>query len=359
VVGGGFGYLRTASQSLVATELTPLRSPPFPPGTEGLRVTNGSTTGNLYTAAVLLAKRFGKHDKSSLGVSVERIFSANGLTESIAETSGALSWDQQLSSRSLVHRSRITVGIKHDFHGVKFGAFYRYGVGSGKEFDRSRLVNGVAQPNDITKSRGTTSELGFRIRGFFSPRFYYGAEASFFLGQTRESIRRSVITDSTQRDHTFRSTLGFGLGYVVSPRTILSFDIAGGMVDLRQTRIEDLTHHTLETEKARGRFLSLHAAIQIDVWRNAFLSASILSIMQSHNSFMTFFPDRFGRTLNAEGVPSVGGSSKDLFTDIYSNYGAGWRLRPNVIFQYILSTDYGQTDIRHTFLLRYTIGGKK
>ena len=47
-----------------------------------------------------------------------------------------------------------------------------------------------------------------------------------------------------------------------------------------------------------------------------------------------------------------------LYTDIYSNYGIGYRFTPNLVFQYIFSTDYGQTRPRHSFLLRYTFDFK-
>jgi FecR protein len=355
VVGGSFGYVRNGLQSLTAEENVQLSSPPFPPDTDGFRSTTGTTSGNLFSGSFIFARRFGSRDQTSVGFSIERLFSVGKLNESIIERDeDGIVRSQQIASRSSVNRTRFTFGVKHDFGTIKFGAFYRYGASSGSNIDSFRSINGVIQPNNVSNSKGTTSEIGLRLRGAFSRRLFYGAEATLLFGETRENLRRVVIVDSTERDRANRATLGFGLGYILRPHTILSFDAAGGLIRTNQRRTENLTGNLLETERARARFLSLHAAVQTDVWRNLFVSASILSLTQSRRADTTFFPDRFGRILNADGVFEANGRTKDFYTDIYSNYGIGWRFKPNFVFQYILTTDYGQTSPRHTFLLRYT-----
>ena len=355
VVGGSFGYVRSGLQSLTAEENVQLSSPPFPPDTDGFRSTNGTTSGNLFSGSFIFARRFGSRDQTSVGFSVERLFSVGKLNESITERDeDGIVRNQQIASRSSVNRTRFTFGAKHDFGTVKFGAFYRYGTSAGSNIDLFRFIDGLAQTNNVSKSKGTTSEIGFRLRGAISRRLFYGAEATLLFGETRENLRRSVIVDSTERDRANRATLGFGLGYILRPRTIFSFDAAGGLIRTNQRRTEDLTGNLLESERARARFLSLHAAVQTDVWRNLFVSASILSLTQSRRADTAFFSDRFGRILNTEGIFEENGRTKDFYTDIYSNYGIGWRFKRNFVFQYILTTDYGQTSPRHTFLLRYT-----
>ncbi len=354
VFGGSFGYVRNGLQSLTAEENVALRSPPFPPETNGLRSTTGTTSGNLFNGSFIFARRFGNRDQTSVGFSVERLFSVGKLNENITQRDSNLILNEQIASRSSVNRTRFTFGIKHDFGTIKFGAFYRYGASAGSNIDSFRSINGVIQPNNVNNSKGTTSEIGLRLRGAFSRHLFYGAEATLLFGETRENLRRSVIVDSTERSRANRATLGFGVGYILRPRTILSFDAAGGLIRTNQRRTEDLTGNLLESERARARFLSLHAAVQTDVWRNFFVSASILSLTQSRRADTSFFADRFGRILNAEGIFEENGRTKDFYTDIYSNYGIGWRLKRNFVFQYILTTDYGQTSLRHTFLLRYT-----
>ncbi|MEP6900366.1 MAG: FecR family protein [Actinomycetota bacterium] len=354
VVGGSFGYVRNGLQSLTVDENSALTTPPFPAGTEGFRTTTGATGGNLFNGSFIFARRFGKRDQTSVGFSIERLFSLGNLTEGISERDDSgLVLNEQIASRSAVNRTRFTVGVKHDFGSFRFGAFYRFGTSAGSNIDRFRFINGVIQPNNVSKSKGNTSEIGFRLRGAISRRLFYGAEATLLFGRTRENLLRSLIVDSTERDRATRATLGFGLGYVWRPRTILSFDAAGGLIRTNQRRTEDFTGNLLETEHVQSRFLSLHAAVQTDVWRNLFVSASILSLTQSRRADTSFFADRFGRILNTEGIFEADGRTTDFYTDIYSNYGVGWRFKPNFVFQYILTTDYGQSAPRHTFLLRY------
>ncbi len=361
VIGGSFGYVRNGLQSLTVNENGALNSPPFPVGTDGFISTKGTTSNNLFSSSFIFARRFGSRDQTSVGFSIERLFSRGNLNETLTQTDeNGLNFTQQVASRSSVNRTRLTFGIKHDFGSMKFGAFYRYGASAGSNTDRLRIINGVTQPNDFISSKGKTAEFGFRLRGAFSKRLFYGAEGTFLFGRVNEIYRRSTIVNSTENDRTNRATLGFGLGYVFRPRTIFSFDVAGGLIKTNQRRIEDFTGNPLETERGWARFLSFHAALQTDVWRNFFASASILSLTNSRTADKTFFPDRFGRILNTDGLFEPSGQTKDFYTDIYSNYGIGYRLKPNLIFQYILTTDYGQTSPRHTFLLRYTFDfGKK
>jgi hypothetical protein len=157
-----------------------------------------------------------------------------------------------------------------------------------------------------------------------------------------------------------RATLGFGLGYALRPRTIFSFDVAGGIARINDARHEDATGNLLETERKKAFFLSLHAAVQADVWRRLFVSGSMLSITQSHVADLTLYPDRFGRRLTDDGMFELNGRTRDRFTDYFSNFGIGWRFNRSFLAEYIFSTDFGQTSPRHTLFLRYTFsrGGK-
>lgn len=355
VIGGSSGYVRNGLQSLSVNENFELISPPFPIGTFGFRSTTGATNGSLFSGSLIFARRFGSRDQTSVGFKVERLFSRGNLNESnFQRDASGLTYNQQISSHSSVNRTRFTFGVKHDFGSIKFGAYYRFGNNTGSNIDRLRSVNGLTQPGDIIRSKSNTSEFGFRFRGAFSRRWFYGAEGTLLFGSVRETLHRSVIVDSTERDHTTRATLGFGLGYIMRPRTVFSFDVAAGLITTNQRRTEDSTGNILETERARARFVSLHAAVQTDIWKNIFASASILSLTNSRMSDTAFYPDRFGRILDADGIFAPNARTKDFYTDIYSNYGVGYRFKPNLIFQYLLTTDYGQTSLRHTFLLRYT-----
>ena len=100
-------------------------------------------------------------------------------------------------------------------------------------------------------------------------------------------------------------------------------------------------------------FLSAHVALQTDIWRRMFASASLLSLTQASQSQLmagsTEPPPRsFGRD-----VPNR--ISRNHFTDYFSDFGIGWRFSSHFLAQYIWSTDYGLTSPRHTLLLRYNL----
>ena len=119
---------------------------------------------------------------------------------------------------------------------MRFGAFYRFGVSSGTDAVRLRFAGGIAQPLDFVRNKGKSSEFGFRLRGAFSRRLFYGAEGSLLLSDTRERLRSEVPENSTENARANRAALGFGLGYVLRPRTIFSFDITGGLINSKQRR---------------------------------------------------------------------------------------------------------------------------
>src|SRR5207247_7995017 len=112
---------------------------------------------------------------------------------------------------------------------------------------------------------GHFSESGLRLRGSFTRRLFYGVEGSYLFSDSNGRTKRSRVVDSNTFASTTRTTLGFGLGYMANRRTIFSFDVAGGVVRVPETRRERATGNLLEEEKKRAFFLSLHGAVQADV----------------------------------------------------------------------------------------------
>jgi hypothetical protein len=183
--------------------------------------------------------------------------------------------------------------------------------------------------------------VGFRLRGAISRRFFYGAKGNLLFGQSREEFQRDARVDFKQNSATTSGTIGFGFGYFLRSRTVFSFDLSGGFIKVDRNENEVSLGNLLERGNRRTLFISPHAAVQTDVWRNLFVSASIQTVNQSRTVDERLFPNRLTRT-------------RDSFTDVYSNYGIGWRFKPNFIFQYIVTTDYGKTAPRHAFHFRYT-----
>ena len=362
VVGGSVAFSRDGIQSFSLDEGVTLTSPPFPPATTGSQATGGTTSNTFFTASLVAARRFGTTGRTSVGVGLDFLSQRGSLLELTTQSDGSrLMRRERIESRSQVERTRFTVGLARDI-GVssKLGVFYRYGYTSANDRNRIRTLDGVPLPLELKGATGSSSEIGMRLRGPLTRRLFYGAEASVLFGRSGESLRRAVIVDSNERSRATRATLGFGVGYALRPRTVFSFDVSGGLARTRGLRREDATSNVLEEERQTSRFLSLHAALQADVWRRLFVSSSVLSVTQSRVTDFNLFPDRFGRLLTSDGVFLPDGRSRDRFTDYFSNFGVGWRFNPHFLAEYILSTDFGQTSPRHTLLLRYTfnLGGK-
>jgi hypothetical protein len=222
-------------------------------------------------------------------------------------------------------------------------------------------LDGVSLPLEQIAETGNSSEIGLRFRSFITRRLFYGVEGNLLIGKGKESISHAGVLDSKERSRTTNATLGFGLGYALRPRTVFSFDVTGGLVRNRSMLYENATGSLLESERKRVYFLSLHAAVQTDVWRGLFVSGSILSLAQSNVTDLAIFSDSVGRPSISNGVFPSYARTRYRVTDYSTNLGIGWRFTPNFLAQYIFSTDFRQTSsARHIILLRYTFNtGKK
>lgn len=356
VIGGRVSFSHDRFQSLTVQDNVDLTGPPFSNGTSGTRSVDGATTNRFFAASLTVARRFGASGRTSIGVGLDVLRSSGTLSNTIMQSdSRGVSTSEFVSSSSLANRTRFTVGLTQDLgHGHKLGLFYRYGSVSGEDRERSRTVNREPRLLNRTDADGITSEIGFRLRGPVTRHLFYGIEGSYLSANIDESAKRRRVVDSLIRSRSERGSLGFGLGYVISPRTVLSFDIAGGIADIHDLRREKVTSNILEDDRKKASFVSLHTAFQADVWRRLFVSGSLLSVTQSRVTDLALFPDRFGRTVTAGGMLSPNGRTRDHFTDYFSDSGVGWRFNRNLLFEYIFSTDFGQTSPRHTLLFRYT-----
>lgn len=139
---------------------------------------------------------------------------------------------------------------------------------------------------------------------------------------------------------------------------MLSLDLAAGIARSTLHRTEDSTGSLLGNLRQNNRFVSAHAAIQADVWRQMFVSGSLLGIRRRFDTNLSLFPDRFGRALTSDGLFVPGGLTSDRTMSYYSEFGVGWRFNSKFLAQYVISTDYGISTPSHTLLLRYTFHPK-
>ena len=358
VIGGRMAFSRDGFQTFTLDDNIRLTGATFPGGTSGTRSIDGSTKNKLFAISLVAARRFGSDGRTSIGVGLDYLNTTGSLLNTTIQTNPAgLTSRERVETGSFVRRTRFTFGVTRELSGgTKLGLFYRYGFVTAEDRDRSRTLNGASRLLNFTNVAGRSSEIGLRLRGVITNRLFYGVEGSFFFANNDGRTRRARVVDSDVFAESTRATIGFGLGYVPRRGTVLSFDVAGGITRKNDRRLERSTGSLLQTEKERAPFLSLHGAVQADVWRRAFLSASVLSVTQRQVSDLTLFPDRFGRRVTGDGLFMPNGRTRDRFTDYFGNFGVGWRFKRNFLAEYIFSTDFGQTSPRHTLLLRYTFG---
>ena len=356
VVGGRVAFSRDGLQSLTVDDGVRLMGPVFPGGTNGSRSIDGSTKNKLSTISLVAARRFGSNGRTSIGVGLDYLNTTGSLLNTTIQTDSAgLTSHELVDTGSFAKRTRFTVGMTRELStGAKLGLFYRYGFVTAEDRDRSRTLNGANRLLNHTNVTGRSSEIGLRVRGAITRRLFYGVEGSYLFTNNDGQTRRARVVDSDVFAGSIRAALGLGLGYVPRRGTVLSFDVSGGITRINDHRLERSTGNLLQNEREREPFISLHGAVQADVWRRSFLSASVLSVTQTQVTDLTLFPDRFGRRVTGDGIFMTNGRTRDRFTDYFGNFGAGWRFNRNFLAEYIFSTDFGQTSPRHTLLLRYT-----
>ena len=206
----------------------------------------------------------------------------------------------------------------------------------------------------MTQSAGRFSEAGIRFRGVLTRKLFYGLQASWFLLSMDEQLKLSAIVNSHEHNRTTGSSFAVGLGYNLNSRVVFTLDLAGGLSSSSGLRVEDATGNSLERNRRSSPFFSAHTAVQADVWKNLFVTGSLLTVRQNLYQDLTLYPDRFGRLLTSDGTSIPNGYTSDRSNSYYSEFGVGWRFNNNLLAEYIFSTDYGKTRPSHVFLLRYS-----
>jgi FecR-like protein len=348
VVGGSFAASRGGLQSLSLDEQNVHSGFPL-----GLTAVSGSTKNAYLTGSLVAAHTFGSTQRTSLGLGFAQTWEHGSLLNAMFQTdqTGATP-REQFASSSFIRRSEINAGLTHVFSGGhKFGVVYRYGILSSDEHDRLSTPNTVPLALDSSQESGSSSELGVRLRGPITRRLFYGLEAAFLFTNQDEKLQPAKGVDVSGPERTKRSVASVGLGYAPSRRILLAFDIASGSSWTRDRQYENVTGNLLDDSRDHMHFLSTHTALQTDIWRRMFASASILSVTQASQSHL--LAGKIERLLTSVGQSVPNEISRNHFTDHSSDFGIGWRFSPYFLAQYIWSTDYGLTSPRHTLLLRY------
>ena len=288
---GGFTFGGSASVSRVGnTNLTamPDYAPPvMQPNPQAVSQTSGSQTSGsssdtFYSGALVAARRFGANSFGLELASLKGTGSISSLTTG-ADGPGRLSQEQS-ESTSDISQTRFTAGFSRDLsRNVKLGLFYRYAFIRADDQDVSHTLNGYPAGLNATRTGGHSSEFGMRLRGLATRRLSYGFAAAWLGISLLDGMNRIATVDSHERDRAKRGSLAVGLGYALTRSTTLSFDLAGGTARTWASRTEDASGALLQNALNDSRFVSAHAAVQSDITRHLFLTASFLNIWQAHN----------------------------------------------------------------------------
>jgi FecR protein len=359
---GGFTFGGSASVSRVGnTTLT--ATPDYEPGTlehnaQSSSQTSGSSSGMFYSGALVAARRSGAN---SFGVELATLKGTGSISSVSSEAPGPgrLAEEKSLSNSDIT-QTRLTAGFSRDLsRSLKLGLFYRYAFIRADDQDVSHTLNGFPLGLNATHTAGHSSEFGMRVRGLATSRLSYGFAAAWLGISLLDGMNRITTVDSHERDRAQRGSVAVGLGYALTRSTTLSFDLAGGSARTWAARTEDSTGTLLQNAVADSRFVSAHFAVQSDLTRHLFLTASFLSIWQAHNLNLNLFPDRFGNTTSVEDAFFPMNPTAAQYAPRFSDFGAGWRFTRDLFAQYVYSTDYGTSSATHTLMLRYTFHGRE
>ena len=361
---GRFALGGSASLSRVG-DTTLTTTPNYAPGElehqSQVSRTSGNSSGTFYSGALVAARQFGAN---SFGMELASL-KGTGSFSSLTSMGGGEGDDdnggpghlaeERIQSTSNITQTRLTAGFSRDLsRSLKLGVFYRYAFIGADDHDVSHTLNGFALGLNATRTSGHSSEAGLRLRGTATPRLSYGIAAAWLGISLADGMQRIGAVDSHQRDGARRPTVAFGLGYALTRRTTLSFDLAGGSSRTWALRTEDATGALLQSDVADNRFVSAHAAVQSDITRRLFLTASLLNVWQAHHLNVNLFPDRFGNSTSEEDAFFPMNPTPAQYAPRFSDFGAGWRFTRNLFAQYVYSTDYGASAATHTLMLRYT-----
>jgi hypothetical protein len=356
--GGSASLSRVGNNSVTST-------PNASPGeleheTETNPVTTGNSSTTYYSGTLVGARAFGAN---SFGVELSALKgtgSLSSVTRQADERPGRLAVEN-IQSISDITQTRMTAGYSRTIsRNATFGLYYRYAFIRADDRDSNHTINGFPLRLNNNRTGGHSSEIGMRLRGVLTPRLYYGVTAAWLGVSLLDGMTRTTTVDSHERDRAQRGSVAVGLGYALTRSTTLSFDLAGGNARTWTSRTEDATRNVLQNAVSDGHFTSAHLAVQNDITRRLFLTASFIQVWQQHGLNVDLFPDRYGNRTTVEDSFFSLDPNATQYAPRFSDFGAGWRFTRDLFAQYVFSTDYGASSATHTLMLRYTFhpGGR-
>jgi hypothetical protein len=338
---------------------------------------------NALNVSFVASYSFGDHGKTSVGIGVETLsgvgnyvdefVSNNEDPRTVSNVNHYGNWDN-LHSRFA--RTRLTIGLTRRFSAsAKLGFYYRQGVSSSDqesqylhEYGSATTPRGAFFEHGKTDISNVSSEIGARFRATLTRRLFYGVEGSFLY--ERVNSRSDLISRSFSNRYRYlarRARLGTGLGFALNSKILLSFDATGGIFNSDRPPEEPITSTGSffsfslspgSLRSVRGTFVSAHAAVQANPWRGLFLSASGLKTVRKDLLYDRRVTYHYLYTY-ADGIPAYGSTEsyepyKLVETGRLSNFGMGWKFKPNLTAEYVYSIDHRYQNTSHSFRIRYS-----
>jgi FecR protein len=313
---------------------------------------------NVFNLSTIASYSLGNQNRTSIGIGLDHLLGNGSLDYNGYRKIADSSIDNFISSDAKLARTRLSLGFAHDFtKGRKLGLYFRKGFSSSDQdytqlfvgTGDSSLIENYVLPIDRMDVSTVSSEVGARWRAPLTRKMFYGVEGSYL----REKIdsRISLVNKSVEYefDQAERLRIGVGLGFVLKEATVLNIDLSGGLYKTTTPQlhlgISSIPYYYIhrqspKEEIGRGGFLSTHAGLQTKLWRNSFASASyLLTINRDIHHYLEY-------PIKRQNIYRI------------ATFGAGWKFKPNLAVQYLISLDhtkiFNHRAPSHSLMLRYT-----
>jgi FecR protein len=331
---------------------------------------------NALNVSFAAAYSFGDHGKTSVGIGLETLSGTGNYLEELVSSSEEYfdgNWDN-LHSRFA--RTRLTIGLTRRFSdSAKLGLYYRHGITSSDQENQHRDEHSNKSTPKTSRfehvkmsTSNLSSEIGARFRAALTKRLFYGGEAAYLY--ERINSRGDLLSHSLHDRYRYlarRARLGMGVGFALNSKTFLNFDVTGGIFNNDrppQTPINSsgaLISYSLSPgslSSVQGKFLSAHVAAQTNLWRNLYLSASGLKMIRKDLLYIRTLRYTYLYTSD-NGIPVYHSEPAFEYYNAVdkgdlSNYGVGWKFKPNLTAEYVYSVDHNYRDNSHSFKIRYS-----
>jgi FecR protein len=328
---------------------------------------------NAYNVSFITAYSFGDHGKTSVGIGVDMLSGRGNFLSEINSNTDRQHLALYDNSNARFARTRLTFGLTRRFSdSKKLGLYYRQSINSSdqdsqhlykSEYKDGSFPNYSYYINDRTNISNLSSELGARFRASLTRRLFYGVEGSYLY--ERINNRREMPNRRIHDNYHYlarRARLGMGLGYALTSKILLNFDVTGGIFNNDRPPQEPInlsgsffsSSYPGSLRSVRGTSVSAHVAVQTNLWRGLLLSVSNLSAVRRDVIMYSYS----GGTYSYGGVvySYPGGTSmeKQLYDSKLSNAGIGWKFKPNFTAEYVYSMDHRYRESSHSFKIRYT-----